>query len=141
MSDIDEIKKWIEKDLGQTTEMELERNGKIIKLKVNPLPVEKLPELYSLLKAFEGSTVENPKMNITKEWLDTVGSLGLEILKPNYPDIEDSKLKELVLRNAVVFANEIITQNLAMAQKPQIKIKERIDAIKKSAKQKTAKSA
>ena len=123
MNEIEEIKKMIERHLGKSTEIELKTsNGKADKFKISPIPTDRLPELFSLMKAFEGSTLDKPSINVTKEWQTNLANLGVEALKPNYPDIEESLLRELVLRNSIVFATELLTQNLSI-EKPSITTK------------------
>lgn len=131
MSDIDEIRKKIERHLGRSTEIELENEkGQKDKFKINPLPVGKLPELYKLSRPFQNP---NQQPEITEEWLNIVGDLGVASLQPNYPDIEESILRELVLRNNMKFATELVMGNLKIGRSDTEKIKARMNAVKEAA--------
>ncbi len=105
--------KEMEKHLGGIREIELESLDKVkTKFKLSPLPVEELPRLFKTIDVTSAGTNIFGKMD--KAFMDDISELGLMCLKPNYPEVPDEKLKELILRNVLVFANEIWAQNLNM---------------------------
>ena len=84
---------------------------------MNSITVERLPELYELMKIME-SSVSNPfsvlgKINST--WLNKLSDLAISCLKPNYSEINDNVLKELIQRNSMKFFAHMCEQNLKMS--------------------------
>ena len=114
----------IKRHLGRPTEIELESiDGETDKFCLSPLPVSKVPELYETLSITKGAKPDDASAmfsNITPQWIDKVVALGLLALKPNYPDIDDELLKELVARNAIVIASELWMANLGLGNKNEI---------------------
>ena len=108
----------MKRHLGKPTEIELDNPDKTTdKFKISPLTPEQLPELYETMKILKGASAEDATAifdNISKEVLDKVVNLGTLALKPNYPDIDENILKELVARNAIVFLMKLWEANLSM---------------------------
>ena len=138
-----EVKEMIERHLGKVEEIEFEykdgvdKDGKPImkkdRFKMSALNPERLSELYELMSMLKGVDIDPTTIvdKITKDWLDRVTNLAMPCLKENYPDIEDSVLKELIMRHAIQFFNHMCEQNLKMGagiSSDIEKIKARIDA-------------
>jgi len=116
----EEMEEVIRRHLGRPSEIELENAaGQKDKFKISPLPVNQLPKLYETMKVLKG-TDRDPMAfleNINEEFLNNIAELGLSVLKPNYPDVDDSILRELVLRNAILFAAELWSQNMGLTSR------------------------
>ena len=121
-------KDLIRRHLGLSSEITLvNQDGDVDKFKLSPVNIEDLLDVYDIMNIINPTTM---KQEITSEWLEKVTKLGLISLKPNYPDVEDNILKELVKRHALLFANEIWNINLGgMKSKEVDKIKKIQDAV------------
>jgi hypothetical protein len=121
-------KEMIQRHLGFPGEVSImNRDGDTDKFVLSPLSVENIIDVYDIMNIINPVTM---KQEITAEWLEKVSKLGLLSLKPNYPDMDDDTLKELVKRHALIFANEIWNINLGnMRSRETEKIKKIQDAI------------
>lgn len=102
------MKNVIEKYLGNPSSIEIKHvDGTRQKFELSPLAPEDLPKLYEIM-----DLATNRKM--TKETLEKIAALGVKCLKPNYPKVDESKLKEFVMRNAITFADTMWLSNLGI---------------------------
>lgn len=121
MNDIEEIKKIIDRHLGKATDVELENeDGTTDIFKMNPLPIERVPELYDTVVIMKDVSKENPSAvfkNITPVIANKIVDLAVECLKPNYPEELLPQLKEIVMRNILVFVNAMWSYNIGIGTK------------------------
>lgn len=112
-----EAEEIIARHLGSSGEIELVNNkGEKDKFATSSLAVEDLPELLTTMKVLKG-TETNPTAimdNFTPEVISKIADLGVKALKPNYPNIPDATLKELVIRNLLTFIIHLWNNNLNM---------------------------
>lgn len=141
--ELEEIRKAIDRHLGQCEEIELEyetgtvtNEGPVIKkdkFKMNSIDVKDIPKLYDIMSIMKGAD-KDPTLimdRITESWLNKLTSLALKCLKPHYQEIEDEVLEELIRRNFLVFFNHIVEQNTRMPGGGDVeKIRSRMDAYK-----------
>ena len=128
MTDLATMETTIRRHLGQPSELELTTtDGTKTKFKLSPIPVEKIPDLYATMRVLRGASESDPTTffdNITPELLERVSELGFYSLKPNYPDVDDKLLKELVMRNALAFMGKLWEENLGSGMGMNISDKE-----------------
>jgi len=128
MTDLATMETTIRRHLGQPSELELTAtDGTKTKFKISPLPLELIPDAYATMRVLQGASETNPTPmfeNMTGAILEQVAMLGVAVLKPNYPDVDDKLLKELVLRNALPFIGKIWEQNLGKEMSMNISDKE-----------------
>ena len=113
MKEIDNIKAF----LSKPNEITIVDNGIKLKLLMSPLKVSDLADVWTLLNLVKNVNAESPSnilSNVTPEIVAVISNLAIKSLKPNHPDIDDDTLKQLIIRNIFIFANELISQNLNM---------------------------
>lgn len=114
----------IKNHLGEPTELEI--NGKDntkTKFKLSPLKVKDIARLYGTFKLMKGVSEDTPTEmmhNLTPEIMETIEELGFKALKPNYPDVPDEQLREIVMRNAFLFITKLWEVNMNLGDTKEI---------------------
>jgi len=111
--DIDRMIEIIDRHLGEAGEIEITNNkGEMDRLKISSLPTGDIGKAFSTTKliTLAQGNILNIFDGLTPEMTELITELGIKMLRPNYPNIGEEKLKRLVMKNLLKFLMEIWNQ-------------------------------
>ena len=119
MDNAEEIQKTSERHIGKPQDIELELPDKKLTVKMSPLSIEQVIELYGTLTVLKGVDKDPTAIfqNINKEFITKISALAFNVIKPNHPEIPADELKEAITRNVLVIANALWERNLGMGSR------------------------